>query len=422
MPVLSKLIVKLSVDAAEYNKGMGDAETKAGASSAKIKESIGSIQGTITGLSVGINEIVGVFQAVGQTIKDTIDPVVEYGEQVRELKYSIGATATEASMLIQAADDVRVSFDSLNIALQAAIRKGVEPSIEGIARLADQYNSIQGPISKTKFLMDTFGRSGADLAPLMALGAEGIRKLGEEARETGLVLSETTMQQLEDYQKLKDTWGDVSMSYKIEMTKNYLPTLNKVGKDTMDFYGQVKNGLAYWYNNLDATEQNILAFGKLHPFLGKAIAQIERWAAAQREAIGETKALTAEMEKQSKYPSSWIPVPGQPGKYYVNENWARYNQMGYGRASGGDVSAGKIYPVGERGVELFMPEAAGKILNPEQSKSLVRGLGSGDNSAVTDELRKLRELIAAQGRPATSGDVERAVRDGLLKAQALAGG
>jgi antitoxin component HigA of HigAB toxin-antitoxin module len=82
---------------------------------------------------------------------------------------TIGATPEEASKLIQAADDVQISYETLTTALEAAIRKGVEPTIEGLGGLADQYNAIQDPIERTKFLMDNFGRSGADLAPLMEL-------------------------------------------------------------------------------------------------------------------------------------------------------------------------------------------------------------------------------------------------------------
>lgn len=168
-----------------------------------------------------------VFNGVSAVMKSLIDPTVEYGQQVRDLSRAIGASSVEASKLIQAADDVFISTNSLTSALEAAIRKGVEPTVEGIAELADQYNAIQDPIARTKFLMDNFGRSGADLAPLMELGADGIRELGDAAEAAGLVLGDQAVQDIKEYQESMDTLNDAVLALKLSMV-GVIPVLTSM--------------------------------------------------------------------------------------------------------------------------------------------------------------------------------------------------
>jgi phage-related minor tail protein len=54
--------------------------------------------------------------------------------------------------------------------------------------------------------------------------------------------------------------------------------------------------------------------------------------------------------------------------------------LGVGHADGGPVTAGKMYPVGERGPELFMPGTSGTII-PNHN------LGSGGGIQVFNDFR-----------------------------------
>jgi hypothetical protein len=53
--------------------------------------------------------------------------------------------------------------------------------------------------------------------------------------------------------------------------------------------------------------------------------------------------------------------------------------IGVGKAAGGQVAKGNIYPVGERGPELFVPSSNGTIINAAQSSKL---FGVNDNRAA----------------------------------------
>lgn len=206
-------------------KGLTGGLTEAQASLAKTAGSMKNTGTSLTELASGLSLAKQGFAMVSGAVHAVIDPTVEYAAQVRNLGRNIGATAEESSKLIQAADDMMVSVSSLEAGLEAAIRKGVKPTIEGLGELADQYNAIQDPIAKTKFLMDNFGRSGADLAPLMEQGAAGIKELGDAAELAGLVMSQEGVDSMRKYELAVDQAQDSIMALKMSLSKELVPAI-----------------------------------------------------------------------------------------------------------------------------------------------------------------------------------------------------
>ncbi len=207
----------------------------------KVDGALGGLSGStktaglsLTDIKSGLALAGDAFRLVEGAVKSVIDPTIEYAKQVRDLGRAIGATPEEASKLIQAADDMQVSVGSLEAGLKAAIRKGVKPTIEGLGELADKYNSIQDPIARTKFLMDNFGRSGADLAPLMEQGAAGIAALGDEAERTGLVMSQQGVNDARQYELAVDSLEDSFMAWKIQIAQGVIPALTAMMKTQSD--------------------------------------------------------------------------------------------------------------------------------------------------------------------------------------------
>ena len=217
--------------------------------SEELKNVAGKIEGSVskqTGLLnsfksswVELSSMVNVASQAFQTLKGVYDDViggtVEYAGEVRNLSRLIGATPEEASKLIQAADDVNISYDTLSTALQVAIRKGISPTIDGIGKLADSYLKIQDPIERSKFLMDNFGRSGAALGPLMERGAAGIKAMGDSAEELGLVLDREAIRKTREYEIAMDDLGDQINGIKTEIGIGLIPKITELIK----FYGKL---------------------------------------------------------------------------------------------------------------------------------------------------------------------------------------
>lgn len=208
----------------KLDKATEQASSSAGTSGDKWD----SLMTSFTGINQAVQLAQQAFQALQQVYDVVITQTVAYAEQVRQLSRAIGSTPEDASKLIQAADDVKVSFESLQTGMNIAIRNGLEPTIEGMGKLADEYVAIEDPIKRTEFLLKSFGRSGADLAPLMELGADGIRELGEAAEETGLVLNQEALDATRNYEKAIDSLQDSWAGFVTQIGIAVIPAINSV--------------------------------------------------------------------------------------------------------------------------------------------------------------------------------------------------
>ena len=176
--------------------------------SAVLNKATGGVKGLssafqgVTGISLGT---AGAISAVAAAVQQSVKFTMDYANQVETLSRNIGATTEEASRLIQVSDDVKLSVGDLETGLKSAITKGYEPTIDGMMKMANQYTAIQDPIARSKFLVDTFGRSGLEMGKLMELGADGIKKLGKEAK---MILSAGDLARMNDYYKATDSLND----------------------------------------------------------------------------------------------------------------------------------------------------------------------------------------------------------------------
>lgn len=96
---------------------------------------------------------------------------------------------------------------------------------------------------------------------------------------------------------------------------------------------------------------------------------------------------------------------GAPGAGFIG------NILGPGRASGGRVYPGTVYPVGERGPELFSPDTAGTIIPRIPSATAVTG-----SRAMTVDLRQQIDLTGANGDATIAAIARQASAEGTLLA------
>lgn len=157
-------------------------------------------------------DVVRVGQAVWQEVgQKSVDNAVLVGNFAR----SLGTTTEEASRLKEVADDVGISTDALRTSLKLAQKDGFEPNIEGLARMADEYNALAPGVERTQYLLDRFGKSGEEMGKLLERGGDGIRNMSA-AMDEGLIVTEQAYEQARKYQisvdALKDSWD--ALTYK----------------------------------------------------------------------------------------------------------------------------------------------------------------------------------------------------------------
>ncbi len=213
---------------------MGDKLKSTGNSADTAGDKFDSLMTAFTGINQAVQLAQQAYAALEGVYDRVITQTVEYAEEVRSLSRAIGATPEEASKLIQAADDVKVSFEDLNTGMNIAIRNGLSPTVAGMGALADEYLAIQDPIKRTEFLLKNFGRSGANLAPLMELGAEGIKELGDAAEETGLVLSKDAIDATREYEIAVDSLTDSWDGFVTVVGLEVIPVINELLNQVAD--------------------------------------------------------------------------------------------------------------------------------------------------------------------------------------------
>ena len=185
--------------------------------------------------------IEGVYKGVemiADGIKDLTGDYASFGDEVRKLSSYTGMTTEEASRLKEVAEAGNISYSTLVNAAKAMTMentsnakeakklndeidaltkkiadspkptaemtakladlqqqlKDVAPaanlSVESLAKLSDQYLQLKDPVQQSEFLMTNFKRSGVDLARVMELGGDAIRKYAADTASGNIITAE----------------------------------------------------------------------------------------------------------------------------------------------------------------------------------------------------------------------------------------
>lgn len=174
---------------------------------------------------------VGTLAAVGATVKRLADDFMGYAFQVEDFGRIIGATPEEASKIIQVADDVRLSVEQMTVAMKQAVAKGYEPNIEGLKRMADEYNAIPKKIDRTRFAIEIFGqRAGPQMAKLLELGSAKIEAMGNSIEGTARLMTDEGIASAQAYFNALDNLGDAVQGITLELGAKFTPTITNLAE------------------------------------------------------------------------------------------------------------------------------------------------------------------------------------------------
>jgi hypothetical protein len=212
----------------------------------------------LTSLQAGVL-VAGLGAAVAAAGKFAMDSVGEWralATQVENYSRLTGTTAEDSSRLIEITGDLGISYESLSGAMQAATRKGVDTSIEGVKKLADEYMKLNPGVERSKFLMDNFGRSGADLGKLMEAGSNGIDKWAK-AVTGGMIVTDEQIKKNNDLRLSLDELNDKWTSLKLTIGGAVAgPLINAIDK-TNKLYTETER----WNNIVPSGWWSYLPFG-----------------------------------------------------------------------------------------------------------------------------------------------------------------
>ena len=217
MATLMKLLVEIGADTKGAITGVKQVET--GVKKFQTSALTAAKNTGIAFASIGAAAII-----VKQAWEATGGVFVAYAEQVKNLSRNIGVSSEEASRLIQVADDVRISYDSMSTAMKIAQKQGVDVSTEGLAKLADEYKALAPGVERTKFLVDKFGRSGLEMGKLLERGGDGVRKMSDSI-DNSLVLTAEAIRKSDEYQKKLDDLEDSVLALQVAIGEKLVPAM-----------------------------------------------------------------------------------------------------------------------------------------------------------------------------------------------------
>lgn len=206
----------------------------------------------------------GAAVAVGGALFEMARKTAETGEQFLLLSQQIGVSVRELSGLKVVADQMGISFDTLSrgvaimdralspfassgataakalsaIGVSATDASGqLRPNIDLIASIADKFQDMDDGANKTALAMSIFGRSGAEMIPILNRGGQAIRQAAAEGEKFGLVMDKDAA---EKSAKFEEATRNLSMTFQglvQEIGLKVIPILseglNKAVDDTM---------------------------------------------------------------------------------------------------------------------------------------------------------------------------------------------
>lgn len=264
---LGSLVVELSANMAKFQSDMGRAAHVAEQNMEKINKAAEMAKRglELLGIGLGIREF-------AEMIKGTLEAADNLGkmsqkvgmsvEALSSLKYSadlsdisleqlgIGLTKLSKNMLateqgaanavnaigalgVSAKGGAAAAFAQLNINVEAS--KGHLKSADQVfLEVADRFSRMNDGALKTALAMNIFGKSGAQMIPLLNQGAAAINAQREEAERLGVVISGDMAKSAEEFNDNMKRLQYASEGVKIALVNDLIPSLSKTAQAMVD--------------------------------------------------------------------------------------------------------------------------------------------------------------------------------------------
>lgn len=220
-----------------------DAADQVGQAGAKASDEFRILGLSVTDISSAFNLAERALGYLEKAYDATVGVTLEYAMTVQDTARAMGGSAEEASKFIQIADDVRVETDTIKIAFRQLNDNGIQPNIENLKRLSDEYLALPGPVERAQFAAERFGmRAGTEMQRVLELGSDAIDKAAKSAEEAGLVMGGEAADAAEDYRVALDNLNDSVLGIKIRFGNELIPMLTEFADAVNNIIGKLQSG------------------------------------------------------------------------------------------------------------------------------------------------------------------------------------
>lgn len=195
MALIGEIAVNIVAKTGQFTKGMNAVRKQLNTTASAL----GKFGAAVTG---GFAVAVKSFVSLGDQINDMATRTGFAVETLSALDFAAGQSGTSLAALEtgikgmakamltaqQGSTTMIDNFQQLGLTVQQL--QAMSPDQQFLT-LADRLSKIEDPTQKAALAMKVFGRSGADLIPLLQGGEKGVIALTEKAKELGVVWSKT---------------------------------------------------------------------------------------------------------------------------------------------------------------------------------------------------------------------------------------
>lgn len=260
---LMSLLLKLGVDASDFNKGIDDAQAKAGGFGKGLISTIGkgAVASAAVIAGVGAAAIGAGGAIVGMTVNaakgadDILAMSAKYGiatDQLQKMKYSaelvdvpletMTGSYTRLTMSMAGAKDGTGEqaklFESLGVSvLDSAgnLRSTNDVWLETIGALG----GIENQAERDAISLKLFGRSAMELNPLITAGTDKLAALGVEAQKSGYVLSTSQLDALGRVDDAMQRIGNAANGIKNQFAASFAPGIAGAVEQISGYMGKL---------------------------------------------------------------------------------------------------------------------------------------------------------------------------------------
>jgi len=231
-----------------------------------VGEKVQEAGGKISDFGKKLAPVSGAAAAVGGSLLKLGYDAVQNADELNTLSKQTGISTDELQKMQYASELVDVSVSDITGALKK-MKKQMDPSNESFKKLgvsvtnADGslrnatdvfYDSIaalsqiQNETERDQAAMELFGKGADELAGIIDDGGESLRAYGEEAQNMGLILSEDTLNSLNETNDTID-----------QMKATIAGTMGEIGADVAEIVAPALEQLAEWVGTLTEKLRNL---------------------------------------------------------------------------------------------------------------------------------------------------------------------
>lgn len=158
-------------------------------------------------------------------MRDATNETANYNKEIRELTQVTGLGAEEISRIVQVGDDWGIGIEQIRTSLEFANKNGLSPTIDNLAKLADEYVNTADKTEFAARLQTIFGRQYADMIPLLAQGGQALRNQAD-AQNDSLLATDASIKASRDYEVAVDDLNDTFQGLKYTIGNEVIPVMN----------------------------------------------------------------------------------------------------------------------------------------------------------------------------------------------------